>query len=264
MGSILRLPRFSYDGPVWFERLGSFTGFDFTHSSGSRGQFYQPEIETCGVGLLNYDRDGRLDLMVVNCVRWSPCRIVCTRAGDRPRARGGRSGQRRIPRRGRDQSRRTRAALAEPDRRTKPLARTATGGCHRRRRSQCGNSYRVQREATLEVPATESGLLFQSGSAGSLRPGRLRRSPARLGPMARWASGRLRTPKSRPITRSEGRPGSAGARILRLVGPLSSSAAPHGQNVNGRSYSNAYPGSKAGWEWIPVGWLTTLESLSTL
>lgn len=53
-------------GPVWFEDLTGTTGLTFTHSSGHRTRHWMPEIESGGVGLLDYDGDGLLDVFCVN------------------------------------------------------------------------------------------------------------------------------------------------------------------------------------------------------
>lgn len=50
----------------WFTDLGGSTGLSFTHSSGHAQRFWMPEIESGGVGLLDFDRDGLLDVFCVN------------------------------------------------------------------------------------------------------------------------------------------------------------------------------------------------------
>lgn len=50
----------------WFSRIGAESGLDFRHSSGQSGRFWFPEIETGGIGLIDYDRDGLLDVFCVD------------------------------------------------------------------------------------------------------------------------------------------------------------------------------------------------------
>ncbi|MAB79059.1 MAG: hypothetical protein CMJ89_06855 [Planctomycetes bacterium] len=49
----------------WFEEIAAETGIDFVHRSGVPVQFWFPEIATGGVGLLDYDGDGLLDVYFV-------------------------------------------------------------------------------------------------------------------------------------------------------------------------------------------------------
>ena len=53
------------DAP-WFEEVAAKAGFNFRHSSGHNRRFYMPEMVTGGVGLLDYDNDGLLDIFCVN------------------------------------------------------------------------------------------------------------------------------------------------------------------------------------------------------
>src|SRR5579862_6134817 len=41
------------------------SGIDFKHFNGRNGEFYYPEIIGSGVALLDYDNDGRLDILVL-------------------------------------------------------------------------------------------------------------------------------------------------------------------------------------------------------
>ena len=51
---------------IWFEEIAAKAGFQFHYQSGHRpGQFYIPEIMGGGVGLLDYDNDGWLDVYCV-------------------------------------------------------------------------------------------------------------------------------------------------------------------------------------------------------
>ena len=53
-------------GEPWFEETAEKAGLRFRYESGQRpGQFYFPEIMGGGVGLLDYDNDGRLDVYCV-------------------------------------------------------------------------------------------------------------------------------------------------------------------------------------------------------
>ena len=49
----------------WFEDVTSAVGLDFTHRNGARGEFRIQEIIGAGVGLIDYDNDGDLDVIAV-------------------------------------------------------------------------------------------------------------------------------------------------------------------------------------------------------
>lgn len=53
------------EGRAWFENVASELGIDFRHQSGHDKEFYLPESMSGGVGLLDYDRDGYLDVYFV-------------------------------------------------------------------------------------------------------------------------------------------------------------------------------------------------------
>src|SRR6267143_633424 len=50
----------------WFEEIATKAKLDFRHGSGHTTRFYMPEVATGGVGLLDYDGDGYLDVFCVN------------------------------------------------------------------------------------------------------------------------------------------------------------------------------------------------------
>ena len=65
----------------WFEELAASAGLNFHHSSGHATRYYMPEINTGGVGLLDFDGDGLLDVFCVNGGSLDP--IVTVRPGHR-------------------------------------------------------------------------------------------------------------------------------------------------------------------------------------
>ena len=46
----------------WFTDGAAAAGLDFVHVRGATGRFYYPEILPPGVGLVDYDNDGDLDV----------------------------------------------------------------------------------------------------------------------------------------------------------------------------------------------------------
>lgn len=57
---------FTDEGDPWFTEVASSAGLAFRHSSGHRERFLMPEINTGGVGLLDFDNDGRIDIFCVS------------------------------------------------------------------------------------------------------------------------------------------------------------------------------------------------------
>ena len=53
------------NGPAWFTDVAEDAGLDFVHFNGMSGEFYFPEIMPPGVGLLDVDNDGDLDVYLV-------------------------------------------------------------------------------------------------------------------------------------------------------------------------------------------------------
>lgn len=51
--------------PQWFEDRAEASGLRFVHFNGMSGQFYQPEIAAPGVGMVDVDNDGDLDVYLV-------------------------------------------------------------------------------------------------------------------------------------------------------------------------------------------------------
>ncbi len=52
--------------PPWFHRVPPSSGLAFRHASGATGKFLMPEMETGGVGLIDFDKDGLLDVLCID------------------------------------------------------------------------------------------------------------------------------------------------------------------------------------------------------
>lgn len=50
----------------WFTNVVAGSGLDFRHRSGATGRYWLPEMETGGVGLIDFDGDGLLDVFCVS------------------------------------------------------------------------------------------------------------------------------------------------------------------------------------------------------
>ena len=59
-------PPAAVESTPWFTHVGAESGLNFRHSSGQSGRFWFPEIETGGVGLIDSDGDGLLDVFCVD------------------------------------------------------------------------------------------------------------------------------------------------------------------------------------------------------
>ena len=72
-----------HDGDWFVDRAGA-TGLDFVHANGMTGNFYQPEMMGPGVGLLDYDNDGDLDVYLVQGGRLGDGEALLAPPADQP------------------------------------------------------------------------------------------------------------------------------------------------------------------------------------
>jgi len=56
------------NGPVLFQDITARVGLNFIHDSGATGAYFMPEHVGSGVAFFDYDNDGRLDLLLIQCV----------------------------------------------------------------------------------------------------------------------------------------------------------------------------------------------------
>jgi hypothetical protein len=66
-----------------FEDVTAAAGLSFTYDNGGTGEYYFPEIMGAGVALLDYDRDGRLDVYLVQAGALGPEASAEKRQSDR-------------------------------------------------------------------------------------------------------------------------------------------------------------------------------------
>jgi hypothetical protein len=52
-------------GPPWFRDVTDEVGLDFVHDAGPTGHFFMPQIMGAGAALIDYDNDGRLDILLL-------------------------------------------------------------------------------------------------------------------------------------------------------------------------------------------------------
>ncbi len=57
--------------PLRFEDVTEAAGLRFKHFTGADGRFLMPESVGCGGAFLDYDNDGRLDVLLVNSTSWA-------------------------------------------------------------------------------------------------------------------------------------------------------------------------------------------------
>jgi hypothetical protein len=53
-------------GPEWFADVTAQVGVKFHHESGPTGKYFMPQVMGSGVALLDFDNDGRLDILLLN------------------------------------------------------------------------------------------------------------------------------------------------------------------------------------------------------
>jgi len=56
--------------PVHFTEISESAGVKFVHETGARGKKRMPETVGSGVAFLDYDKDGKLDILIINSCSW--------------------------------------------------------------------------------------------------------------------------------------------------------------------------------------------------
>lgn len=82
----------------WFTDVTAASGLEFVHTNGMTGEFYFPEHVAPGVGLIDFDNDGDLDVFLVQGHRLGPAEpsqsgapaASAAKTSQAPRAEGGR------------------------------------------------------------------------------------------------------------------------------------------------------------------------------
>src|SRR5262249_11827275 len=65
------LPLAARPTPPTFEDVTAAAGIRFKHTSGATGKKYLPETMGSGCAFLDYDNDGRQDILLVNSMEWT-------------------------------------------------------------------------------------------------------------------------------------------------------------------------------------------------
>jgi len=68
----LLLPLTAQAAPPVFEDVTAAAGIRFKHTSGAAGKKYLPETMGAGCAFLDFDNDGRQDILLVNSKEWTP------------------------------------------------------------------------------------------------------------------------------------------------------------------------------------------------
>jgi hypothetical protein len=72
----LLLPPAAHAASPTFEDVTAAAGIRFRHTSGATGKKYLPETMGSGCAFLDYDNDGRQDILLVNSMDWTPGRTA--------------------------------------------------------------------------------------------------------------------------------------------------------------------------------------------